>query len=176
MNLYEPYTVLEKNEALLSLSLSKKYKIVSVLASRVLPLLILILVFLSSFLTEVSALTWSISGILFVGVSMIIIFNTSLGSEVFFKEASIELYTLKLLTKRGKIIPSQNMDYIEIEIFSEPRLSGAFYRLVLKNGRRVLLLKFPVPTELEKDRFIELDTQLEQITGLKIRGNLNALE
>ena len=68
-----------------------------------------------------------------------------------------------------------DIDYIELELFNEPRLSGAYYRLVLKNGGRVVLLKISTPLNFPKEQFRELDTRIESLTGLKIRGNLDKL-
>ena len=57
----------------------------------------------------------------------------------------------------------------KLEIFNDPRVSGAFYRIVLKNKKRILLLKFPAPESPDEERFINLNLKLEALTHLKIK-------
>lgn len=175
MNIYEPYAMLEKQDTLLHLRLSKKYKVMSVIASRLLPLLVLILIFLSIFISEITVPVWIGSGIVFIVFSTIILFNTSVGSEVYFKDSSIDLYTLKLMGNNMKTIQLAEVDHIDLELFNEPRVSGAYYWLIFKNGRKVLLLKFSTDNSLEKERFPELSKHLEYLTKLKIEDHVEVL-
>jgi hypothetical protein len=171
MNIYEPYSVLEKQDALLHLKLSKEYKIMSVLPSRVLPLLLLIFIFLSFIVIDITITIWLVSGLVFIVFSTIILLNTGVGYEVCFKDSSIELYSLRLSGKRVKTIQLKDVDHMDLELFNEPRVSGAYYWLVLKNGRKELLLKFSTDLNLETERFLQLNKNLEELTKLKIEGH-----
>ncbi len=174
-NLYEPYRVMENEDALLHLKLSKRYKIGSVIVSRILPLLILILVFLSVFLKEISINNWILAIILFVSISTIVLFQTSVGYEVYFNEKYIALYRLKLFGRYGKAIMLQDIDRIDLELFKDHRLSGAYYWLIPKKGRRILMLKFSSDYYPDEDRLAELAKSLETLTGLKTMGHTGAL-
>lgn len=175
MNLFEPYTETKNEQSLLHLKLSAKDRIESVLASRVLPILITIVVALSLISEEIPTSGLVSAALIFLALTAIILLNAKTGVEIFFYETAIEIYSLKMFGKRKETISLKDIEGINLEIFIEPRLSGAFYRLVLKNHKRILLLKIPDFAIQEKDRFILLNKKLVELTQLKIEGDMKYL-
>ncbi|MCX6188509.1 MAG: hypothetical protein NTW54_02680 [Bacteroidetes bacterium] len=169
MNIYNPYNILAEEDSLLHLKLSFKDRLISIISSRVLPLLIVIILFATLDSIQKSISIFVTAGLVFLALTSIILLNARTGLEVVFKASVIEIYSLRLLGKRKLSIALEDADYIELEIFNDPRVSGAFYRIVLKNKKRILLLKFPAPESPDEERFINLNLKLEALTHLKIK-------
>ena len=169
MNIYKPYNILAEEDSLLHLKLSFKDRLISIISSRVLPLLIVIILFATLDSIQKSISIFVTAGLVFLALTSIILLNARTGLEVVFKASVIEIYSLRLLGKRKLSIALEDADYIELEIFNDPRVSGAFYRIVLKNKKRILLLKFPAPESPDEERFINLNLKLEALTHLKIK-------
>ncbi len=92
--------------------------------------------------------------------------NAGVGSEIYFKSGELEIDSLRLFWKNKVTISLSDIDYIELEIFDDNLPHSAFYRLILKNGKRILLLKFSDIKSNEK--ISQLNLKLAEITQLKI--------
>jgi hypothetical protein len=69
----------------------------------------------------------------------------------------------------------QDIDRIDLELFKDNRLSGAYYWLIPKKGRRILMLKFSSDHYPDEMRLEELAKNLEALTGLEIMGHAGAV-
>ncbi len=170
MNIYEPYQVIDKDDALLHLRLSFKDRLLSIIASRVLPILIVIIVFFALDSNEVSIFGFVTAGAVFLAFTTIIVINANTGVEISFKLSSVEIYSLRFIGKRKRSFLYNEIERVELEIFNSPEVSGAYYRLILKNKKRVMLIKVPSPATVEEERFVLLNESIEAMTHLKINS------
>jgi hypothetical protein len=171
MELYEPYEQMDKGEALLRLRLSSKDRLLSMVVSRILPFLVVIVLFLSMVYASITISGIVLAGIVLLAFSTLIVMNARTGTEIDFYPHTIEVFSFKMLGKRKQSIALEEVVAINLEIFEEPRVSGAYYRLVLSNHKRVLLLKLPSPDGVNKERLLLLNKKLEELTGLKVYGD-----
>jgi len=164
-----------KEGTLLNLSLSVKDRLDSYIFTRLLPVLILIALFLTYVRVDSTLAEWIFGIIVFLIISFLVIINATIRVEIAFRVDSIELTKFQVIGRRTAKIMLDEIDFIEDEIYYGSRISGSFYRLVLKNKKRILLLRISGFTGEDEQRVNNLNIKLEELTGIKVKSQWNKL-
>lgn len=164
---FDPYIVVENSPGKLHLKLSFKDRFLSIMASRIVPFLIIIILLVTLQKEEVSGSIIVLAGFVSLAISTILILNAKTGIELIFESEALEIVSLRMLGKRRNRISYSDVQYIHLEIFPEPEVSGAYYYLVMKDGHRKILLK--VPESDDENLLVPINEQLSELTKLEVR-------
>lgn len=164
---FDPYIVVENSPGKLHLKLSFKDRFLSIMASRIVPFLIIIILLVTLQKEEVSGSIIVLAGLVSLGISTILILNAKTGIEIILETEAVEIVSLRMLGKRRNRITYSDVLYIHLEIFQEPEVSGAYYYLVMKDGQRKILLK--VPETEDENLLVPINEQLTELTKLEVR-------
>lgn len=164
---FDPYIVVENSPGKLHLKLSFKDRILSIMASRIIPFLIIIILLVTMQKEEVSGSIMVLAGLVFLAISTILILNAKTGIEIVFEPDAVEIVSLRMLGKRRNRIPYSDIGWIHLEIFEDPDVSGAYYYLVMKDGQRKIMLK--IPEDEDALLLLPISERLTELTGLEVK-------
>lgn len=164
---FDPYMVVENSPGKLHLKLSFKDRFLSIIASRIVPFIIIIILLVTLQKEEVSGSIIVLAGLVSLAISTILILNAKTGIELIFEQEALEIVSLRMLGKRRNRIAYSEVRFIHLEIFQEPEVSGAFYYLVMKDGHRKILLKVPETGDI--NLLIPINNTLSELTKLEVK-------
>lgn len=143
---------------------------------RILPLAGLIFLFVRFVLPAADITDWLLSSLVFVVLSVIVLLNAKRSDAIFVKKSAISMVTRRIRGVKETTYNLPDIDFIDVEVYNEPRTSGAYYRLVLKNKRRVMFLKISGDMPLSDERLQALNQNITDLTGLKIHHDWKGIE
>lgn len=172
---FKPYQNVPNYEVQLHLKLRALDRFLGLITFRFIPILIMILI--------PWVVTQSGSNVplkIYLGLAIIFIIaiymlTFRLVREVLFYKHEIEirsLYFFSLIRRRYLLNDLAN---INLEIYRGGRGAGAYYKLSLKNGKRITLLNLPILMVLNKDKFIRINEKLTELTNLSVEGDVKKL-
>jgi len=177
LNIYKPYAKVTPSDDLLQLELKHNDEIESNIMARVLPLLVFLVLFVIYVLKDPSLTTWTLATMVFLVISGTLLLNSKKSDEIHFKKDAIEIVSCRIYGKTQNVFSLQEIDFIDLEIYQEPRICGAFYRLVLKNGKRILLLRVTGEGNHKEDaRYEALNSKIEVLTGIAVNHYWKGIE
>jgi hypothetical protein len=169
MNAFYPYLTKEETDKTLVLTLSSTHWWINVFLYRLLPIFILGSVVSSFFFLLNDMPLWGILGAFLLSFIALILLKTSIIPQFSISSDVFEIKVSNVLESKTEIFFVPDIAYIEASISTISKESGAFYYLILKNGKRVLMARFPVLLNNDLLKFEAINETIYNITGLNVK-------
>jgi hypothetical protein len=169
MNAFYPYQIKEETDKTLVLILSSTHWWANIFLYRLLPIFILGSVVSSFFFMLNDMPLWSILGGFLLSFIALILLKTKIIPQFSISADVCEIKTSSVLGSKTDMFSVQDIAYFESSINTLSKESGAFYYLILKNGKRVLMARFPVLLNNDLLKFETINEVIFKMTGLNVK-------
>ena len=169
MNVFYPYKTEIAVDKSLHLTLPSVHLLANIFLYRLLPLFIIVSM-MATFCLELIDATWSsVLVLIMLSVISFILLKSEIILQFSIKSNSIEIKILGLIFQKKVLVAVQDIAYIELSVSTLSKESGALYHMILKNGKRVLLVRFPVAINNNMSKFAAINNSIHELTQLNIR-------
>lgn len=176
MHIFKPYLIIEDTDTFLHLRLSAYSKIISIITFRVLPIFTIILMGCFFYFTNDKVPFMIYFGLLIIFIISIFQFFTKIVCDVYFSDKWITIISFKMINNIREHYLLQDISHVNLVIYTPGRSAGAYYKLCLKNNKKITLINLPIFLSLKKEKLRQLNQKIVQITRLKIEGDLKILK